>query len=149
MFVHSSFKKPWYLFCYISLGLVGCNNAKYTECQQIIEIANQANHQTQEMITQSSQPIEPKIWLEAASIMNQAAEQINALPLDDPQLVNYQNNLVKIFRIYSQSTDDALEARENRNLKALETAVAEAKKAGLLKDELVTGINSYCLGKAD
>ena len=147
MVVHSSFKNPWYLFCCVSLGLVSCNNAKYTQCQQIIEIANQANHQTQEMISQSSQPIEPKIWLEAASIMNQAAEQINALSLDDPQLVNYQNNLVKIFRIYSQSTDDALEAREKRNLKALEAAVAEAKKAGLLKEELVSGINSYCLGK--
>ena len=77
MFVHSSFKKPWYLFCYISLGLVSCNNAKYTQCQQIIEIANQANYQTEEMIRQSSQPTEPKICLEAASIMNQAADQIN------------------------------------------------------------------------
>ena len=149
MVVHSSFKKPWYLLCCIGLGLVSCNNAKYTQCQQIIEIANQANHQTQEMISQSSQPLEPKIWLEAASIMNQAAEQIKALPLDDPQLVNYQNNLVKIFRIYAQSTDDALKAREIKNLKALETAVAEAKKAGLLKDELVTGINSYCIGEAN
>ena len=149
MFVHSSFKKYCYLFSLISLGLVGCNNAKHLQCQQIIEIANQANHQTQEIINQSSQPIEPKTWLEAANIMNQAAGKINALSLDDAQLVNYQNNLVKIFRIYSQTTEDAIEARDNKNLKGLKSAVEEAKKAGLLREELVTGINSYCLGKSN
>ncbi len=147
MFVHLSLKKYYYLLCLISLGLFGCDNAKYAQCQQIIEIANKANHQTQQIISQSNQSIESKIWLEGTTIMSQAAEQINALPLDDPQLVKYQNNLVKIFSVYSQATTDAIEARENKNLKALESAVAEAQKAGLLKEEIVSGINSYCLGK--
>ena len=149
MVVHLSLKKNGYLFCLISLGLVSCNNAKYAQCQQIIELTNQVNRQTQEVISQSSQPIETKIWSEAASIMSQAAEQINTLSLEDPQLVNYQNNLVEIFRLYSQATDNAIEARANKNLKALESAVAEAKKAGVLKEQLVTGINSYCLGDAN
>ena len=136
-------------FWLISLGLVGCSNAKYTQCQQIIEIANQVNRQTQEIINQSGDlAIEPKIWSQAATIMTQGAEQIDILSLKDPQLVEYQNSLVEMFRLYSQATYDAIEARENKNLKALESAGEEAKKAGLLKEKLVMGINNYCLGKA-
>ncbi len=147
MFLGSSFKTNLYFWWLISFALVGCNNAKYTQCQQIIELANQANSQTQEVINQSSKPIESQVWLQAATMMEQAAEQIKGLSLDDAQLVNYQEKLVEVFRTYSQATNDAVEARKTKNLQALESAVEEAKKAGLLKDQLVTDINNYCLNE--
>ena len=155
MFWRLLFKSNWY-FWLISLGLVSCNNAKYTQCQQIIEIANQVNRQTQEIINdssdlreaQSDRRIEPDIWSQAATIMTQAAAQIDTLSLKDSQLVDYQNSLVEMFRLYSQATYDAIEARENKNLQALKSASESAKKAGLLKDKLEMEINSYCLGKA-
>lgn len=149
MFLGSLFKTNLYWLWLIGFALVGCNNTKYTQCQQIIGLANQANSQTQEVINQSSKPIESQIWLQAATMMEQAAEQIKGLSIDDAQLANYQEKLVEIFRTYSQATNDAVEARKTKNLQALESAVEEAKKAGLLKDQLVTDINNYCLGEAN
>ncbi|MDJ0536214.1 MAG: hypothetical protein QNJ70_27610 [Xenococcaceae cyanobacterium MO_207.B15] len=144
----SFFKSNWYLGL-ISLSLVGCSNAKYTECQQIIEITNQVNRQTQDIIEPFGDRKIPKdVWSQAATMMSVAAEKIDNLSLTDPQLVDYQNNLVEMFRIYSQATDDAIKARESKNLKALESANEKAKKAGLLQEKLVMGINNYCLGQA-
>ncbi len=131
----------------ISFALVSCNNAKYTQCQQMIGIANQVNPKTQEVINQSSEPIESQIWLQAATMMAQTAEQINGLSLDDAQLVNYQEKLVEVFRTYSQATNDAVEARKTKNLQGLKSAVEQAQKAGLLKAQLVTDINNYCLNE--
>lgn len=149
MFVHSSLKKNWYLLCIISLILGSCSNAKYAQCQQIIEIANQVSSQTQEIIDGSGGSKEAKVWSKAITIMNLAADKLDTLSLQDPKLAEYQNNLAEIFRLYSQATNDAIEARETKNLKALKSAVAEAQQAGVLKEQLVKGINSYCLGKSN
>ena len=147
MFVYSLLKRNFYWFWFISLGMVSCNNAKYTQCQQIIELANQVNHQTQEVINQPNDLIEPQMWSQAVNIMNQAASQIETLSLEDPQIINYQKNLVKIFRAYAEATNDAIQARENKNLKALKSAVEKAQETGVLKDKLVIDLNNYCLGE--
>ncbi|HHP7229364.1 MAG TPA: hypothetical protein ACFCUY_00720 [Xenococcaceae cyanobacterium] len=137
------------LFGLIALALVGCNNSKVTQCQQLITIANQVSRQTQEMINQTGDlALETQQWSQAARLMNQAAENITSLSLQDPQLREYQNSLVKMFRLYAQATDDAVQARADKNLVALKAANETAQKAGLLQEKLVSGINSYCLGEA-
>lgn len=125
--------------------LIGCENQRATQCQDLIEIANGVTSQAKKVAASSQETtVEMKTWLQAADIMTLAANEIEALPLKDPQLIAYQGNLAGVFRIYSQATYDAIKARENKNLSALEIARDNAKKAGQLNQALVTKINSYC-----
>lgn len=125
--------------------MVGCNNQKYARCQEIIAIANGVAHQAQKVAESSQETtVEMKTWLQTADIMTVAANEIEAVPAKDPQLISYQGNLASVFRIYSQATYDAVKARENKNLSALKMARDNAQKAGQLNQDLVTKINNYC-----
>jgi hypothetical protein len=126
----------------------GCTYQKTTQCQEIIAIANEASHQAKQITYNSKEKVVAmKNWLQAANIMTMAAKQIEALPIKDPQLINYQGNLASIFRIYSQATYDAVQAREKKNLSALKMAHDSAQEAGKLNQVLVTKINDYCTVK--
>lgn len=132
-------------FAILAWFIVGCENQKYTQCQEIIAIANGVAHQAQKVAESSQETtVEMKTWLQAADIMTVAANQIEAVPAKDPQLISYQGNLASIFRVYSQATYDAVKARENKNLSALKIARDNAQKAGQLNQALVTKINDYC-----
>ena len=124
---------------------VGCSNQKYSQCQSIIALANAANNQAQQVTETAPETVVAlKSWLQASSIMSKAAQQIESLPTKDPQLIQYQENLASVFRIYSQAIYEAVKARENKNLSALKVARENAQKAGELNQTLVTEINSYC-----
>lgn len=146
--VRNQKKKYVIIVSFFAWLIVGCENQKYTQCQEIIAIANSANNQAQK-ITDSSQEklAEMKTWLQAADMMTIAAKEIESLPIKDPKLINYQGNLAGIFRIYSQATYDAVKAREKKNLSALKIAHDHAQEAGKLNQALVAKINNYCVAK--
>ncbi|MGD1921760.1 MAG: hypothetical protein ACFCAD_24460 [Pleurocapsa sp.] len=79
--------------------------------------------------------------------MNKAASNIKALHINDSELIKYQNQLVTIYRIYSQATYDAVEARESKSLETLELARMDAQKASQMQQSLVKDINDYCLNQ--
>ena len=132
------------LWGFISIFVVACESRKYTECQQMITLANKVTKQTQ-AIAEKSSDRDLANWLEASEIMKQAAENIAALEIEDSQLIEYQGSLTNIYRVYAQATYDAVNARENRNLSALQTAREEAKNISEVNYSLVKNINKYCL----
>ena len=145
---HKNSKRYLIIFSLFTSLTLGCNNQKYSRCQEMIAIANSATDKTQNIVRDSQEKvIEMKNWLQAADIMTIAAKEIEALPIKDPQLIDYQGNLANVFRIYSQATYDAVRARENKNLSALELASSAAQKAGNLNQTLVEKINSYCVAE--
>ena len=136
-----------YLTIFSLLGwlLVGCENPKYSQCQEIIAIANKATDRVQKITNDSPATIvKTKTWLQAADVMNMAAKEIETLSIKDPQLIDYRENLASIFRVYSQATYDAVKARENKNLSALKIARDNALKVERLNQDLVIKINDYC-----
>ena len=139
-------RRRYLMLAILAWFVVGCDNRqKYTRCQEIIAIANGVANQAQEVAESSQETtVEMKTWLQTADIMTVAANQIEAVPVRDPQLIGYQGNLASVFRIYSQATYDAVKARENKNLSALKIARDNAQKAGQLNQALVTKINNYC-----
>ena len=129
-------------------SIIGCSNQKYSQCQSIIAIANAANNQAQQVTSAASEKVVTlKSWLQAANIMRKAAQRIENLPTKDPQLIQYQENLASVFKIYSQAIYEAVKARENKNLSALKVARENAQKAEKLNQTLVAQINSYCSQK--
>lgn len=132
----------------VSLLMFGCGENKYTQCEQIFQIAHRVVETNNNAVYISNeQPSEMKSWLQAADIMAQAAQQIKALPLNDIKLIEYQTGLVNIYRIYSQATYDAVKARESKNIEALQTAHSHAAKAGEIQKKLIKEINAYCVNQ--
>ncbi|MEL6910905.1 MAG: hypothetical protein AAFR62_09720 [Cyanobacteria bacterium J06629_2] len=132
----------------LALFLFGCEENISAQCEQIFQIAqdvNSSNDQTR--YVKEDESLEMKSWLQAASKFNQAAENIAVLEVTHRELSEYQNQLAKIYRIYSQATYDAVRARENQNLSALKAARQDAIQAGLMQQELIQKVNSYCVGK--
>ncbi len=137
------------IFCgIINIFFVACESQKYAECEQMITMANNVTKQTQAIAQNYSDRAQDlENWLEASEIMTQAATSIEALELQDTQLIEYQGSLADIYRIYSQATYDAVKARETRNLQALQSARDDAKNMEKVTDNLVKNINDYCLKK--
>lgn len=133
------------LFASVITGLViGCSNQKYSQCQSIIAIANEANQKAEKITEVSSKELKMTNWLQASDIMAAAAQKLENLPIKDLELLDYQESLVMVFKTYSQAIYDAVQARESKNLSALKMAREDAQKAGQLNKTLVKEINSYC-----
>ncbi|MCC0176472.1 hypothetical protein I4641_05705 [Waterburya agarophytonicola K14] len=134
------------IFILLTLLVSGCDRSKLTQCEQIFRIVSEVNHSSQN-ISYTEDQSSMKSWLEAASMMDKAANQIQALHVNNPQLIKHQNKLVTIYRIYSQATYDAVQARESKNLEALDLARIDAGEAGKIHQDAIKEINNYCLDR--
>ncbi len=128
------------------LTILGCEENRIAQCEQIFQIARNITESNKNIsYLDAQQPVELKSWLQAASKMEHAANNIKALKINNSKLIQYQHQLATIYRIYSQATYDAVKARENKNLEALKSARNDATKAGELQQYLIQEINAYCL----
>ena len=143
---HSKTNRKLLFLGVVMVFISGCGNNKYTQCEQIFQIANRLNQNVNNLsYFDNQQPTEMKSWLEAASTIDRAANHLEALQINDSQLIEYQNKFVTVYRIYSQATYDAVKARENKNFQALESVKNDAQKAGQMQQDLIREINAYCL----
>ncbi len=132
----------------ISFLVISCGKTRYSQCEQIIMIANGVAQQTHQLIAvENNQPIETKTWLQAAEIMATAAQQLEALSIRDVQLNNYQADLAKIYRTNSQVTYDMIQAWEDKNVVAAQAAQAKVRTTGELEQKLGNEINLYCFNE--
>ena len=130
----------------LNLFMFGCENNKQSQCEQIFQIARNVNKEgLQTSYVEREAPLEISSWLAAARKFDQTAEQIETLNITNSQLINYQNQLATVYRIYSHATYDAVRARENKNFIALKSARNDAIKAGQVQKELIQKINNFCL----
>ncbi|MBE9047035.1 hypothetical protein IQ255_21990 [Pleurocapsales cyanobacterium LEGE 10410] len=131
----------------LSLLVSGCGESKYTQCEQIFRIVRNVTENSQDVNynTKDGQPTEMNSWLQAASMMNTAADRLQALQINNGDLSEYQNQFAIVYRSYSQATYDAVQARENQNLEALKSARNDAATAGQMQQQLIKEINAYCL----
>ena len=130
----------------LNLFMFGCENNKQAQCEQIFQIARNVNKEgLQTSYVEREAPLEISSWLAAARKFDQTAEQIETLNITNSQLINYQNQLATVYRIYSHATYDAVRARENQNFIALKSARNDAIKAGQVQKELIQKINNFCL----
>ena len=143
---HSKHERKLLFFGVLLVLISGCGKTRYTQCEQIFQIANHLSQNINRFsYFDNGQPTEMKSWLEAASAIDRAVNHLEALQINDSQLIEYQNKFVTVYRIYSQATYDAVKARENQNFQALESAKNDAQKAGQMQQDLIEEINAYCL----
>ena len=121
-----------------------CSENNLNQCQQIFRIAREIDSSS-ENIARTKDETNLKSWLEAAKMMEMAADKIQALHINNSELIKHQNQLATIYRIYARSTYNAVRARENKNIEALKSARIDARQAGKMHQESIEALNNYCL----
>lgn len=132
----------------IMLGLLvfSCESHKLAQCEQIYQVAHRVTAQDRELNRlDREESIEVTSWLQAAKMMERAADRLEALDIDRSRLTQYRDRLATIYRIYSQATYDAVSAREQKNLAVLKSARNDAEQAGRMQQKLIREINAFCL----
>ncbi len=130
----------------LSFLFYGCQETRVSQCKPIFQIARSVAENSQNIsYINNEQSVEVTSWLEAASLMDRAAAQIQALQINDSKLIEYQNKFATVYRIYAQATYDAVQARENMDLDTLKSARSDAEQAGEIQQSLLQEINAYCL----
>ncbi len=118
-----------------------------SQCNSVIEIANGAASEAN-VLTNGGQTQDQQVMLQAADVLEQAAQDMEALELGDRQLANYQAGFIQMYRDTATATRNYIEASNNQDRAAAETAVANLKRATQPEEELVQSINTYCTGTA-
>jgi len=139
-------------FCLLAVASAllvwGCGENKLTQCEQIYRIAQGVTQGSKNVsYTNEEELNEMKTWLETARMMERAANQIQALHINNISLIEHQNKLATVYHIYSQATYNAVQARESKDLSALKLARTDAQKAGEMQQEVIKELNAYCLNK--
>jgi valyl-tRNA synthetase len=131
----------------LTLLVGGCNASKSAQCQKIYAIANDlvTENQSLSQVKEVSNTDLDR-WLQGAETIEKAAQKMEALNLEDPQLVAYKNDWVEFQRIYAEATKEMVKARQDRDLTAAENANKNAVEAGKLEQQIASQINSYCQG---
>ncbi|MFW6358878.1 MAG: hypothetical protein ACOC0N_06655 [Chroococcales cyanobacterium] len=140
------FSKPIFFFpllALISLITASCGNPTTTQCREIITIANETVNQAR-TVTQGGQTNDPQAILQAADMMEQAAQDLEAIAVEDEQLQSYKEGFIAMYQDTSTATRNFVEAYEQKNREAAEEALTNLQEAMKPEQELVTGINNYC-----
>ncbi len=133
-----------------SIGLVGtmivaCSEGKVTQCNRLIEIANQAASNV-EAATQNSSPEDPEAFLRVAETAEEAANQLETLEIEDETLQGFRQRFIDLYDSTSDATRALVAAVEEQNLSGAEDAYARLETATSEEEPLVQEVNTYCGG---
>ncbi len=129
----------------ISLSLASCAESKISQCNKIIQVANEAVSEAKS-ITNGGQASDPKAMLKAADAMEKASQEMEAIEVKDAKLQDYQAGFINMYRDTSQATRDFVGAFEKKDRSAAEAALNKLQQATTPERQLVEEINTYCAG---
>lgn len=125
----------------------GCASvSRYRQCQQVVEIANEAGDRAREL-TDSGQTQDSQAMLQAADTLEDAAERLATLELKEEELDKYRQGFVEMYRGTSQATREFVKAKEAKDRAAAEAAKEELSQVTASEKQLVAGVNEYCLAE--
>lgn len=130
--------------------IAACGENRAVECNRLIEVANRAVDQVQQ-VTQATGPDDTRAHLQVAEIVDQAAGDLQSIQLNDQQLQRYKQQFITMYTSTSKATRELIQAvdvensvpvREQAN--AAEDAYRELRDATSQEGELVNSVNTYC-----
>ncbi len=132
------------IFITISL-LKSCANNKSFQCQQILQIATDVTKETRSLTTeQGGNNIDKKTWLLAADKIEQGAENLKKLQVNDPTLNQYKTSFAQVYQDYADATRQIIKVLDNKDKEAAKSAQYKVRKAGQLEKEIGDKFNAYC-----
>jgi hypothetical protein len=131
----------------LGVSAIGCSQNRVAQCNQLIEVANQAVTDVQ-AITENASPDDPAAFLRIADTADQAQAGLATIELTDEQLQTYQERFVALYTNTSESTRNLVEAVNAQDNQAAQQAYDSLQQAIAAEPELVNEVNSYCGGSA-
>ena len=130
----------------ISFLTVSCGESKVSQCQKIINVANQASTEAK-VLTKGVPPIDPDAMVKAADTMDKAAQAMEAIKLSDNKLKEYQTGFSKMYRDTSTAMRGLVEPLKNKDRQKVFATLKNLRQAIVPEPQLVSGLNTYCNGK--
>ncbi|MCA1992119.1 MAG: hypothetical protein LDL41_08740 [Coleofasciculus sp. S288] len=127
----------------VSLSLVSCAESKISQCNKIIQVANEAVSEAK-AVTNQGQASDPRAMLKAADAMEKASQEMKLIEVKDAKLQDYQAGFINMYRDTSQATRDFVNAFGKKDRSAAETALDKLQQATTPEKQLVEEINTYC-----
>lgn len=133
------------IFLSTAIGLLtaSCADTRYSQCKQIIQISIQVKEQI-EQLCQDCESENSQEALQVADVMESSATKMAAIEIDYEELQGYQSGFVGLYRGWSQATRDFVEALNQKDIKAAQSAKEKLQQFGSQEKEIVDGINNYC-----
>ncbi|MEM8639572.1 MAG: hypothetical protein AAGG51_12265 [Cyanobacteria bacterium P01_G01_bin.54] len=123
----------------------GCGASKVAQCNSIIEVANSAAEEAQQLAIEGVSG-DPQVMLKAAEAMEQASTNMQALEIEDESLQGFQTDFVEMYSKTSSASRDLVDALEKEDREAAEASLAELQEVNQSEQEIVNGVNGYCQG---
>ncbi|MFB8791956.1 MAG: hypothetical protein U7123_24695 [Potamolinea sp.] len=119
------------------------NQTKISQCNQIIEITNEALSNVKS-INNNDNTSQDKAMLRVANFMDKAAVELEKISVTDKTLKGSQAGFIKMYKDTSQATRNFVTAYNNRNRPESESAIQALQAATSSEKQLVADINTYC-----
>ncbi|WP_204102430.1 MULTISPECIES: hypothetical protein [Spirulina sp. CCY15215] len=133
---------------YVSLttlipSIAFAQNTKATQCDLIINIANEAVTATQSATPEEGED-ELQALLTTANLIDETANKMADLSLNDDTLNGYSQELIAMYQQTSLMTRRFIEAFIAENREDAFAALDSLQVATEVEDRLVTELNRYC-----
>jgi hypothetical protein len=127
----------------LGLLITSCSENKVAQCNQLIEIANQAVSGVR-AVSETPKPDSIESMNKIADIANTARSQMEKLQLGDDQLKGFQGQFVTMYTETNQATRDLVTAAEAKDADAAKKAFSALQTATAKEAPLVNSVNTYC-----
>lgn len=151
--------KPVYRFITIvsatamSLWLASCSESKVSQCNKLIDVANQAVNEVQTVTKSagsssntSNTPNNIAAMGQIADAADKAKNNMSALQLKDKQLQDFQQRFITMYSDTSKATRSLVDAANAKNAEGAQKAFNSLKEATNRESPLVNEVNTYCKG---
>lgn len=132
------------LIATLSVLAVACGESKVSQCNKLIEVANKAVGDVQE-VTSSANPEDVNAMVKIADTADQAKATMETLELNDEQLQGFQQRFVAMYQETSTATRSLVDAVGKQDNQAAETAYNNLQAATDQETPLVNEVNEYCM----
>jgi hypothetical protein len=137
----------WSAIAIIGLA-AACGDNKVVQCNQLIDAANTAVNEIQE-ITASGDPSDPEALNAIANTADSAVATMQGLELSDEELQTYQQRFVQMYERTGTASRELYNAATSEDNEAAQQALDNLQAATQEETRLVSEVNAYCGGTSE
>ena len=125
-----------------------CGPSKVSQCNELIQVINTAVTEVQSVTQSPEASTNPEALVQIADTADRAVEQMQAVELQDEQLLEYQQSFITMYQDTSAASRAIYTASQNQDLEAAQAALGQLQAATAPEPGLVNDVNAYCGGQA-
>jgi hypothetical protein len=127
-----------------ALILAGCSESKVSQCNKLIDVANQAAEASKEFGANPQPEKGGKAFTEMADKIDGFTDSMEAIELSDEKLKGYQAEFVSMYKAASDGLRGGAVAFDKKDTDAMTKEMEAIQTATGGEAKLVSDINTYC-----